>query len=600
MGARAGHRGLRHRARPAVGHGRTRRRRGESSIWLDLGISAEANRRRGGQEPATTGGRTRRARPARARRSSWTAARRTAPTAGPTSTRSASWRSGTCVFMQDEVDDHSRRRRELADEEHGHRIRAGARGDGHPGRGQRLRDRPVPPDSRPRRRALSGERHGQDAKDDVSLKIVAEHGRATAFLIADGVQPANEGRGYILRRMLRRAVAHARRLGIEGAVMEPADRAVIDVFGEAYPELARERAFIRQVAASEEERFSATLRHGMVLFERAPHGAGDRRPARGRRRLPARTTRTGSPSSWSAELAEEAGPGRRQERFRELLQEQRERAQRAAKKVEVGPARPASVPATEFVGYERSPRPSRRSRWCSTTSTRARRRGGGAAVAVFLERTPFYAEGGGQVGDRGVIRTATGTVRVEDAQRAGSTRSCTSGTVRRGEVRAGQDAIGRDRRARARGDGPSAHVDPRRALDAQAPPRRARPAGGLARRARAGCGSTSRIRPRLPRRDAGGGRAGGEPPPRRRRRRSGSSRPRWRRRKSLGAVALFEREVRRHRARGRDRRLLAGAVRRHARASHGQRRGRCAFLGEGSIGAGMRRVEARGRSRRAA
>ena len=102
--------------------------------------------------------------------------------------------------------------------------------------------------------------------DDVSLKIVAEHGRATAFLIADGVQPSNEGRGYILRRMLRRAVSHGRRLGIEGSVLDPILTTVIDGFGDAYTELRENEAFVRQVAASEEERFSATLGKGLVLF----------------------------------------------------------------------------------------------------------------------------------------------------------------------------------------------------------------------------------------------------------------------------------------------------------------------------------------------
>src|SRR4029078_9711612 len=105
--------------------------------------------------------------------------------------------------------------------------------------------------------------------DDVSLKIVTEHGRATTFLIADGVQPSNEGRGYILRRMLRRAVSHGRRLGIEGSVLDPIITTVIAGFGDAYPELRENEAFVRQVADSEEDRFSATLGKGLVLFEKA-------------------------------------------------------------------------------------------------------------------------------------------------------------------------------------------------------------------------------------------------------------------------------------------------------------------------------------------
>ena len=117
--------------------------------------------------------------------------------------------------------------------------------------------------------SLSGRTHGGDPQDDVSLKIIAEHGRATTFLIADGVQPSNEGRGYILRRMLRRVVTHARRLGIEGSVMTPMIGVVVDRFGDTYPELRENEAFVRQVADSEEERFSVTLRQGLVLFDEA-------------------------------------------------------------------------------------------------------------------------------------------------------------------------------------------------------------------------------------------------------------------------------------------------------------------------------------------
>src|SRR5262249_59760297 len=105
--------------------------------------------------------------------------------------------------------------------------------------------------------------------DEVSLKIIAEHGRAATFLVADGVQPANEGRGYILRRMLRRVVSHARRLGIEGGVLDPVITSVVTGFGEAYPELRENEAFIRQVADSEEERVATTLRQGLTRFEEA-------------------------------------------------------------------------------------------------------------------------------------------------------------------------------------------------------------------------------------------------------------------------------------------------------------------------------------------
>jgi alanyl-tRNA synthetase len=103
--------------------------------------------------------------------------------------------------------------------------------------------------------SLAGKRHGTDPRTDISLKVIAEHSRATTFLIADGVQPSNEGRGYILRRMLRRVVSHARQLGIQGSAMDPMITAVVANLGDVYPELRENEAFIREVADSEEERF---------------------------------------------------------------------------------------------------------------------------------------------------------------------------------------------------------------------------------------------------------------------------------------------------------------------------------------------------------
>src|SRR3990170_2454342 len=179
--------------------------------------------------------------------------------------------------------------------------------------------------------SLSGKTHGADERSDVSLKVIAEHGRATAFLIADGVQPSNEGRGYLLRRMLRRVVSHARRLGIERDVMPPIVERTVELFGDAYPELVENRAYVEQVATSEEERFAATLRQGMSLLEdevgKAPSGG----------RLPGDVVfklhdTYGFPKELTRELAEDAGLEVDEERFEALMSEQRERAKRAAKK----------------------------------------------------------------------------------------------------------------------------------------------------------------------------------------------------------------------------------------------------------------------------
>jgi alanyl-tRNA synthetase len=284
---------------------------------------------------------------------------------------------------------------------------------------------------------LSGKRHGEDPTDDVSLKIVTEHGRATTFLIADGVQPSNEGRGYILRRMLRRAVSHARRLGIEGSVLDPIITTVIDGFGDAYPELRENEAFVRQVADSEEGRFSATLGKGLVLFEEAKGRAvGSRISGDDAFAL---SDTFGIPREQIEEWANEGGLSVDLDRFEVLLNEQRDRARQARKQVEVG-LETGAVPPTEFVGYGDLQAESPIALMLDENSGELEVAEEGQSVRLFLDRTPFYAEGGGQVGDQGVIRTESGTVRVTDTVPAGGHASMHVGVVESGEVRAGQGA----------------------------------------------------------------------------------------------------------------------------------------------------------------
>jgi alanyl-tRNA synthetase len=283
--------------------------------------------------------------------------------------------------------------------------------------------------------SLSGRTHGRDREDDASLKIVAEHGRATTFLIADGVQPSNEGRGYVLRRMLRRVVAHARRLGIEVSVLDPVITAVVGTFGDAYPELRANEAFVRQVAASEEERFAATLRQGLVLFEDAKQRAMAGRVS-GDDAFKLSDT-FGFPLPLTQELAEEAGLSVDTDRFAELLEEQRRRARDAATKVTIGLDAGAAPPST-FVGYERLDSEGTIQTLFDDEYRELPAAEEGQPVRVFLDVTPFYAEGGGQVGDAGLIRTDSGAIRVDDARWAGPSSIVQLGVVDSGEVRPGQ------------------------------------------------------------------------------------------------------------------------------------------------------------------
>jgi len=306
--------------------------------------------------------------------------------------------------------------------------------------------------------SLSGRTHGHDPGDDVSLKIIAEHGRATAFLIADGVQPSNEGRGYVLRRMLRRTVSRARRLGIEGAVLDPLITSVIATFGAAYPELRRNETFVRQVAGSEEERFAATLRQGLVLFEDAK-GRADRGRMSGEDAFKLSDT-FGFPLQLTEELAEEAGLTVDTDRFAELLEEQRSRARRAAKKVPVGLDAGAAPPST-FVGYDALESDASVVTLLDPELRELPEAEEGQEVRVFLDRTPFYAEGGGQVGDRGLIRTPSGVIRVVDTLPAGDRSIVHAGIVESGEIRAGDEAhaeVDADRREATARAHTSTHV----------------------------------------------------------------------------------------------------------------------------------------------
>jgi alanyl-tRNA synthetase len=286
--------------------------------------------------------------------------------------------------------------------------------------------------------SLTGKHYGADERNDVAIRVIGEHARATTFLVADGVQPSNEGRGYVLRRMVRRVVSNARRLGADGAVLAPLVDVVVDGFGDAYPELEENRAFVEQVLGSEEERFGATLRQGMVLFEEA-RGRAEAGRIGGADAFQLSDT-YGFPIELTVELASDAGLTVDEEGFRALLEEQRARARAAVKKVELG-LDTGAVPPTEFVGYEQPEAEGPIAMLLDATHGELEAAEEGDEVLVFLDRTPFYAEAGGQVGDHGEIRTHTGTVRVRDAQWAGPSSIMHVGTVSSGEVRAGQDAI---------------------------------------------------------------------------------------------------------------------------------------------------------------
>src|SRR5436309_2646018 len=288
--------------------------------------------------------------------------------------------------------------------------------------------------------SLSGTRHGEDPRTDVSLKVIAEHGRATTFLIADGVLPSYQGRGYVLRRMLRRVVSHARRLSIEGPVVEHLADRTVELFGDAYPELVENRSQVKQVAASEEERFAGTLRQGMVLLKAEIDKAKRAGVLSGDVVFKLHDT-FGFPRELTRELLEDAGLSIDEERFESLMAEQRDRARRAAKKEQVeeelaGVA--SSAGPTQFLGYQ-----ALEAEGHLVALLLDGRRSGvaeeGQDVRLVLDRTPFYAESGGQVADHGYVRTGGGVIRVVDAQWGPDDVIVHAGVVQSGEVREGED-----------------------------------------------------------------------------------------------------------------------------------------------------------------
>jgi alanyl-tRNA synthetase len=269
---------------------------------------------------------------------------------------------------------------------------------------------------------VAGRAYGKDERTDVSLRIVAEHARSAAFLIADGVLPSNEGRGYILRRLLRRAVRHARLLGVDSDGGEPAlprvaDR-VVDNLGDAWPELVAQRSLIGQVVASEEESFARTLRQGSQMLEGAIARARQRDVGTLAGEVAFQLHDTyGFPFELTLEAAEEAGLTLDRERFEQLMDEQRRRAKEARKelagaqrKLEAYRDLSARFGRTTFTGYEGTSAEARLLGLLDPDGEELAGAGEGQQVELVLDRTPFYAEAGGQVGDQGRVRTSDGAL----------------------------------------------------------------------------------------------------------------------------------------------------------------------------------------------
>ena len=248
-----------------------------------------------------------------------------------------------------------------------------------------------------------------DDRNSFSLRVLAEHARSSTMLVNDGVFPSNEGRGYVLRRIIRRAVRHAYLLGTERLVMPGLVETAIDVMGGAYPDVIANKDFIVGVLTKEEERFRQTLKTGLVILE--DELAKDSKVLKGTTAFTLHDT-YGFPLELTEEIAGERGVAVDREGFDTDMAEQRRRAKAGRKsnatdedQTDIYRELSEQFGATEFVGY---------------TDTTAEGRVLGVyevedgEIEIFLERTAFYAESGGQVGDTGTITTPTGVAEVLD------------------------------------------------------------------------------------------------------------------------------------------------------------------------------------------
>ena len=294
--------------------------------------------------------------------------------------------------------------------------------------------------------SILGTGYGTDPATDVALRVLADHGRAFSMLVADGVLPANEGRGYVLRRVVRRAVLAARRAGVEKPITPTLVQAAIEVLGDAYPALRAQQDLVVNVVAREEAGFDRTLRSGLSRLEEA--FATGTKVLEGDVAFTLHDTH-GFPVELTEELARDAGVEVDRRGFDAAMAAQRERARAAAKSSRAGDeavyrAMLDAEGPTSFVGrgQENYEVPARVLAVLEGDAAKdADSDGDGSRlVEIFLDRTPFYAESGGQVGDTGTIVTESGIAEVLDTVLAVPGLVAHRARVS-GEVRAGQDAL---------------------------------------------------------------------------------------------------------------------------------------------------------------
>ena len=268
---------------------------------------------------------------------------------------------------------------------------------------------------------IAGVRYKEREETDIALKVIADHIRTVVFSVGDGVLPANEGRGYVIRRLLRRAVRYGRKLGIGRPFLYELTAVVGDIMGSHYPEIVEKRAFIERVIRTEEERFHETLESGLAkLAEIAEEARAQNGVISGEDAFRLYDT-FGFPLDLTEDYARENGLTVDREGFEEAMERQRERARAARQEtggmqVQGGPLDDYAEPS-EFVGYDRFAVQAKVAAIVADGQL-VDMIGEGRECLVILDRTPFYAESGGQVSDRGEITGRDVRAVVQDVSKA--------------------------------------------------------------------------------------------------------------------------------------------------------------------------------------
>ena len=292
---------------------------------------------------------------------------------------------------------------------------------------------------------LSGKTYQTDAMDDVSIRLITDHIRSSTFMVSDGIMPSNEGRGYVLRRIIRRAARHGRMLGIDGTFLAQLSLTVINESKDGYPELEEKKDFILKVLTQEEEKFNKTIDQGLAILEDMKKDM----QAKGEKVLSGADAfklydTYGFPIDLTSEILEEEGFTIDEAGFKEAMEVQRTTA-RNARKVTNYMGADATVydeidPSitTEFDGYDKLSLSSKITVLTSDTEI-VEALSDGEVGTIIVEKTPFYATMGGQQGDKGVICTSDGEFKVEDTIKLPGGKVGHVGKMVRGMMKSGDE-----------------------------------------------------------------------------------------------------------------------------------------------------------------